>query len=90
MVTKLAVPEIDAEVEYPESDGEPLGETDIHARATVEIFDALRLWFDAEPTTYVAMDNFVYYVPGDNTKSVSPDVYVVKGVGNHARRVYKT
>jgi Uma2 family endonuclease len=30
-----------------------------------------------------------YYVEGDNTQSISPDVFVVRGAAKHERRIYK-
>jgi Uma2 family endonuclease len=74
---------------YPESDGKPMAETDHHRDVTVYLIEALKLWFRALEDVYVSGDLMVYYVEGDANVSVSPDVFVVKGVPNVQRRVYK-
>lgn len=78
------------EVEYPESDGEPLGETDSHVSAIVYLLGALRFLFRNLADIYVAADMLFYYVEGKPTIYKVPDVFVVKGVGKHRRRVWKT
>lgn len=92
MVPRIQIPASDEDVElfYPESDGEPLGETGIHSAVTGELYLILKHWFSRDPSVLVGMDNLVYYVPGDTRTFVSPDIYVVKDVGNQPRRVYKT
>jgi len=79
-----------AEVFYPETDGKPMAETDRHRDDMVDLIVALRSYFRHRPEVYVTGNILLYYVKGDNTKSVSPDVMVVKGVGNKRRSVYKT
>lgn len=74
---------------YPESDGEPMGETGIHVDETIYLIEALREHFRAEPDVYVSGDMFLYFVEGDPRSVVSPDVYVVKGVSKKVRRTYK-
>ena len=78
-----------SEVEYPESDGEPLGETDSHVSAIVYLLGALRFLFRNLADIYVAADMLFYYVEGKPTIYKVPDVFVVKGVGKHKRRVWK-
>jgi len=81
---ELAFPEI----EYPESDGQPIGETDFHITATLLLLQMLRDHFENEPQIYVASDMMFYYEPGNPRAVKAPDVFVVKGVGKHKRRVY--
>lgn len=78
------------EVYYPDSEEFPMGETDHHAFAMILLREALQDRFASQPLVYVASNLFLYYLEGYPTKSCSPDVMVVKGVGNHFRRVFKT
>jgi Uma2 family endonuclease len=80
---------VPAEVYYPESDGEPLGETDAHVSLLLELLGTLRRRFKTRPDLYAYGDIMLYYVEGDPRKVVSPDVMVVRGVGKARRRVYK-
>ena len=77
------------EVEYPESDGQPMAETDVHRRAMIELLDRLERRYRDRDDVYVAGNNLMYYVEGNPYKSLSPDVYVVFGVPKGNRRVYK-
>lgn len=77
------------EVTYPETDGKPLGETDFHIKAIFFLWNALRQFARHNENLYVAADMLFYYVEGDPTEFVVPDVFVVKGIQKHDRRVYK-
>ena len=77
------------EVEYPESDGQPMGETDAHVRAIINIRVMLENHFASQPDVYVSGNMFLYYEPGEPTQSVVPDVFVARGVSKRLRRVYK-
>ncbi len=77
-------------VEYPESDGQPMAESDDHADELRAAVVTLRDHFAARtPDVYVSGNNFLYYVEGDVRQVVSPDCYVVKGVANHRRPIFK-
>jgi Uma2 family endonuclease len=77
-------------VEYPESDGQPMAESDDHADELRAAVVTLRDHFAARtPDVYVSGNNFLYYVEGDPKQCVSPDCYVVKGVANHRRPIFK-
>jgi Uma2 family endonuclease len=76
------------ELEYPESDGKPMAETDLHRDWMVRIIDLLRQRYRGEPV-YVSGNLMVYYVEGNPKKSVAPDTFVVKGVDPGRRRIYK-
>jgi len=76
-------------VYYPESDGEPMAETDTHRRQMTYLLDALADHFRDDPNVYVAGNLFLYYQEGDPTRVVAPDVFVVKGVPRHDRRIYQ-
>jgi Uma2 family endonuclease len=79
------------EVEYPESDGRPMAETDLHRDEMVYLIEALQEHFAGVPDVYVSGNLLLYYVEGDPRSSVSPDALVARGV-DHAkerRRIYK-
>jgi Uma2 family endonuclease len=76
-------------IEYPESDGQPMGETDTHRKLMIDLIEALKTYFANEPEVYVS-SNLMYYYEENNPKvSISPDVFVVRGVAKHERWIYK-
>jgi len=80
-----------ADVFYPESDGEPMGETIQHRDATIDLILSLQDWFEADPLAYVSGDEFLYYVEGNPRFVVSPDVWCVRGIDKTIpRAIYKT
>ena len=83
-LVELAFPTI----EYPESDGQPIGETDFHFTTIILLVQALRDYF-AEQPVYVAGDLMFYYEQGNPHAVKAPDVLVVKGISKHKRRIYK-
>ena len=72
--------EADADDFYPHSDGRPVGETPVHFRNLSYLREIFDVWFASEPQVFVAANMFVYYVPGDRLKHVSPDLFVVRSV----------
>ena len=78
-----------AEVYYPESDGQPVAETDVHRTLMFELIGMLQAFFRADPHVYISGNLFLYYQEGDPRQVVAPDVFVVHGVRNHQRRIYK-
>jgi Uma2 family endonuclease len=88
MARMTAIP-FQQEIYYPESDGEPMGETQLHMAETMYLVTALEDHFDSEPDVYVWGDMFLYYVEGDPRSVISPDVFVIKGVPKKVRRIYK-
>jgi Uma2 family endonuclease len=79
---------IDREVEYPESDGKPMGETDLHRDWMVRILEIMRYRYRGQ-RVYVASDLIVYFEEGDPTQSVVPDDFVVKDCDPGRRRTFK-
>jgi Uma2 family endonuclease len=77
------------EVYYPESDGKPMAETDLHRDEMFELIAMLKARYEQRPDVYVSGNLLLYYVEGDPTRSVAPDVFVVFGVSSDLRRVYK-
>lgn len=78
-----------AEPLYPESDGKPMAETDIHAQCLIDLRTALDNYFRNDPNVYVSGNLLVYYVEGNPAKCFAPDVFVVRGVPKGQRRIYK-
>ena len=74
---------------YPESDGKPVGETDFHIAALFYLWQALRFHYRNDPNVYVAGNMLFYYEQGNPAEFKVPDIFVVKGVAKHDRRVYK-
>lgn len=78
-----------AEVRYPESDGKPMAETDLHRDLMVDAIEAVREHFRADPSFYVSGNLFVYFEEGNPEAVVAPDFFAVRGVPAGRRRTYK-
>ena len=52
------------DVHYPESDGKPMGETEIHIREIIYLLQALDEHLREAPDVYVGADMFLYYLEG--------------------------
>lgn len=89
LLQSFETPTIVGEVEYPESDGKPMGETSIHMRAMLYLLSALTYYFRSVADVYVGANMLMYYEEGDPTQFVSPDVFIVKGVAKLDRRTFK-
>jgi len=76
-------------IEYPESDGKPMSESDLHYWETVALREALTGFFEADPRVYIAGNNFFYYEKGNPRAVFSPDIYVVRGIEKKLRPTYK-
>ncbi len=77
------------QIEYPESDGQPMGETDKHILLMMNLRFVLDEFFRTLERVYVGSNLMCYYVEGDPTKSISPDVFVARGAAKGERRIYK-
>ncbi len=75
-------------IDYPESDGRPMGETDLHRDAMVRHIELLKYHFRGQQV-YVSGDLLVYYEQGSPKKFVVPDAFAAKGIDPKKRRVYK-
>jgi Uma2 family endonuclease len=71
---------LEKEIYYPESDGEPMAESELHLEEMVYVWEGLKQRFEAEPDVFVGADLFLYYRKGDPKAVVAPDGFVVKGV----------
>jgi Uma2 family endonuclease len=77
-----------SQIHYPESDGKPMGETDLHREAMVRHIELLKDYY-AGQRVYVTGDLLVYYEQGNPRKFVVPDAFVVQGLAPKERRVFK-
>lgn len=85
----MAALPLEKEIDYPESDGRPLGETDWHRDEIVDLIYALKTRYEDVPDVYVSGNLLLYYVEGEPGKSVCPDVFLVEGVSKEKRPIYK-
>lgn len=76
------------QIQYPESDGKPMGETDVHRDEMMRIIELLKEFFRGEQV-YVSGNLLLYFEQGKPRKFVVPDAFIVKGLPPHSRRVYK-
>jgi Uma2 family endonuclease len=77
------------EVVYPESDGKPMGETDLRRMWMIRIYDLLKYRY-RDQQVYVGSDLLVYYENGNPLKYLVPDVFVVKDCAPGPRRTFRT
>ncbi len=83
-----AIP-LQRDIYYPESDGQPMAETDLHRGEMFDLIQALKRRYRGVPDVYVSGNLFFYYIKGDPRAVVAPDVFLVKGVEKRPRRTYK-
>lgn len=76
------------EVEYPESDGKPMGETDLHINWTIRLRDMLKFRYQNEQV-YVSGNLLIYFEERNPRKFIVPDVFVVKESDPGPRRTFK-
>jgi Uma2 family endonuclease len=92
MARMPAIPLVEEEVYYPDSDGEPVAETPVHFEEMVYVWEVLDERFEDDPDVFVGANMFLYYRKGDPRGVVAPDGFVVKGVpklpGGVQRRKY--
>ncbi len=74
---------------YPESDGKPMAESDLHRTLMLDLIDVADRRFQSDLEFYVSGNLFIYYEEGHPEKAVAPDFFVVRGVRKGPRRVYK-
>lgn len=76
------------EIDYPTSDGKPMGETDLHRQDMFDVIEILQDHFANDPMTYVSGNLLLFYEEGNRRKHVSPDAFVVRGVAKKPPRDY--
>jgi len=90
MARMHAIPLRNDDVFYPESDGQPMGETELHRDEIVYLIEAFKKRFQEEAEVYVGGNLFLYYRRGDPRAVICPNVMVIKGVPKlPPRRTYK-
>lgn len=77
------------EVEYPFSDGKPMGENTLQVRWIVELYNGFQALFRDTPDVFIAADLFWYPVRGDNRTVTAPDVMVAFGRPRGERLSYR-
>ena len=75
-------------VEYPSSDGKPVTETSLHYNRLRDVVTALQDRYKGRDV-FVGPNLQVYYVPDKPRIHLAPDVFVVFGVPNQDRDVFK-
>ena len=85
MSTQVGFPAI----EYPESDGLPLGENMLQFLWITKLVGGLESLFRHDPNVLVAGDLFWYPTEGDNNTCTAPDAMVVFGRPKGLRASYK-
>ena len=76
-------------IDYPESDGKPMAETEVHREEMIAAIEALVDHFRNAPDVYVGGNMLFYFEEGNPSACLAPDTFVVKGVAKHRRRIYK-
>jgi Uma2 family endonuclease len=86
----MMLPELSTKtVDYLESDGAPIAETGFHVTLIAYFLTMLRTFFLNRNDVYVGSNMFMYYREDIPAKKVAPDLFVVFGVPNHERRIWK-
>ena len=75
-------------VYYPDSDGKPMAESDLHRDEMFREINLLQRYFEGQDV-YVSGNLLVYFVEGDPKQCFSPDVLVAKGLKQRDRRTYR-
>jgi Uma2 family endonuclease len=76
------------EIEYSETDGQPMGETEWHVIWTFRLYELLTRRYRNE-RVYVASDMFVYYEEGVPWRKFAADAMVIKDCDTRRRRIFK-
>ncbi len=79
---------VDELVHYPQSDGKPLADTDLHRNEILGIIQTLDHRYADQGDVYVSGDLLIYYEEGDPSKCRAPDVFAALGVEKKLRRTY--
>lgn len=74
---------------YPDSDGRPMADNDLHAASIDYLFDAVRTVLVGRGPLFVANNMLWYYEEGNPKARINPDVFVVFGAERKPRGSYK-
>ena len=75
-------------IEYPDSDGQPMAESDFQRKPLTYGVEALDIYFQDRRDVYVSGNLFIYYEEGNPQASIAPDVFVVFGEPKRDRPSY--
>ena len=75
---------------YPESDGQPMAETEKHRDLMIDFILMLKDYYKDVHDVCVTGNLFLYYKEGEPKKFIAPDVFVAFGVEKKERRTYMT
>ena len=76
------------EIYYPDSDGQPMAESDFQREPLIYAVESLRIHFRRREDVYVSGNMFIYYEEGNPKAVVAPDVFAVIGAPNRDRFSY--
>ena len=85
MARVTVVPET---IDYPDSDGLPMAESEFQFWPILYAGSALANHYRARDDVYVSGNLLLYYEEDNRKASVAPDVFVAFGVPDHMRRTY--
>ena len=74
---------------YPESDGKPMADTDLHLYWIKRIQDIIETYLLQNPDAYISGNIMMYDREGLMRTAISPDILVAFGLGRKFRRTYK-
>jgi Uma2 family endonuclease len=75
-------------IDYPDSDGLPMAESEFQLLPLLYAVAALRTYFQGQANVYVGGNMFIYYEEGNREAVVAPDVFVVIGTPKYVRSSY--
>jgi len=79
---------LEQEIEYPNSDGQPMAETTLHRIVMSDVIGGLERRYADTEDVWVGGNLVLYYDKGKPEKSVAPDVLMARGVGKKNREIY--
>ncbi|MEZ6060728.1 MAG: Uma2 family endonuclease [Planctomycetaceae bacterium] len=75
----MSIASTDTEIEYPDSDGQPIAENTLQFEWITRLHGNLEVIFGNDPDVFVAADLLWYPVEGNNQLRIAPDAMVVFG-----------
>ena len=82
-------PKPTAPVHYPDRDGKPMADNTIQFRWILMLYTHLAAQYRDDANTFVAGDNLIYPIEGQNKLCLAPDVYVAFGRPKGDRGSYR-
>jgi len=77
-----------ADIFYPDSDGKPMAESDLHRDWMFTNIGRLKRHYSGQ-RVYVSGNLLIHYAEGNPKRSVAPDTFVVKDCDPRRRRIFK-